>query len=268
MVEEESDGPTLYDVQVALTLSKRGKAPGLSKITTDLLKSFWDLQVGPLLELFQAHCDNPDSVPQRYKYAKVISLFKKGDRNDPNNYRGIFLLDSIGKLFCRIVYCRLQDFYSTRSLYQFGFRKHRSTAQAVWTLRSLIQRSRDQKLCLYLVFIDLVIAFDTVDRHLLFKTLAESGLAPVVRTLVEAIHTTPHGEISSNGSFAVERGVRQGCVVVPFLFNIAMDYLCRRSLNCQDRGFFPIDHLAYADDLVLIAYEEGTMQPKLQNLNN
>ena len=170
---------------------------------------------------------------------------------------------------CAIVYCRLQDFYSTRmDLYQFGFRKHRSTAQAVWTLRSLIQRSRDQKLCLYIVSIDLVNAFDTVDRPLLFKTLAESGLAPVVRTLVEAIHTTPHGEISPNGSFAVERGVRQGCVVVPFLFNIAMDCLCRRSLNCQDRGFFPIDHLAYADDLVLIAYEEGTMHLKLQNLNN
>ena len=269
LVDEEPDGPTQYDVQVALTLSKRGKAPGLSGVTTDLLKTFSDLLVGPLLELFQVHWDNPDSVPQRYKDAKVISLFKKGDRKDPSNYRGIFLLDSIGKLFCRIVYRRLLDFYGTRmDPYQFGFRKQRSTAQAVWTLRNLIQRARDLKKCMYLVFIDLVKAFDTVDRPLLFKTLADLGLAPVVRNLVEAIHTTPYGEITSKSRFAVERGVRQGCVVGPFLFNIAMDYLCRKSLNCADRGSCLIDHLAYADDLVLIAYDENTMHLKLQNLNN
>ena len=76
---------------------------------------------------------------------------------------------------------------------------------------------------MYLVFIDLVKAFDTVDRPLLFKTLADLGLAPVVRNFVEAISTTPHGEINSNSRFAVERGVRQVCVVVSFLFNIAMD---------------------------------------------
>ena len=121
---------------------------------------------------------------------------------------------------------------------------------------------------MYLVFIDLVKAFDTVDRPLLFKTLADLGLAPVVRNLVEAIHTTLHGEITSNSRFAVERGVRQGSVVGPFLFNIAMDYLLRKSLNCADRDSSPIDHLAYADDLVLIAYDEKTMHLKLQSLNN
>ena len=243
----------------------------MSGITTDLLKTFSELLVGPLLELFQVHWDDPDSVPQRYKDAKVISLFKKGDRKDPSNYRGIFifLLDSIGKLFCRIVYRRLLDFYGTgMDPYQFGFRKQRSTAQAVWTLRILLERAGDLKKCMYLVFIDLVKAFDTVDRPLLFKTLVDLGLAPVVRNLVEAIHTTPHGEITSKSRFAVERGVRQGCVVGPFLFNIAMDYFCRKSLNCADRGHLLIDHLAYADDLVLIAYYEKTMLLKLQNLND
>ena len=256
--------------QVALTLSKRGEAPGLSGITTVLLKTFPDLLVEPLLELFQVHWDNPDSVPQRYKDAKVISLFKDGDRKDPSNFhRWIFLLDSIGGLFCRIVYRRLLDFYGTRmDPYQFGFRKQRGTAQAVWTLRNLIQRAKDLKKCMYLVFIDLVKTFDTVDRPLLFKTLADLGLAPVVRNLVEAIHTTPHGEINSNSRFAVGRGVRQECVVGSFLFNIAMDYLCRKSLNCADRGSSLIDQLENADDLVLIAYDEKTMHLKLQNLNN
>ena len=114
------------------------------------------------------------------------------------------------------------------------------------------------------MFIDPVKAFDTVDRPLLFKTLTDLGPAPVVRTLVEAIHTTTYGENSPNSHFAVERGVRQGCVLGRFLFNIAMDYLCR-SLNRADRDYFLIGHLAYADDVVLIAYDEKTMHSKLQN---
>ena len=114
LIDEDPDSSTQCDVQVALTLRKRGKALGLSGITTDLLKTFSVLLVRPLLELFQVHCDNADSVPQRYNDAKVISLFKKGDRSDPSNYRGIFRLDPIGKLFCRIVYRRLLHFYGTR----------------------------------------------------------------------------------------------------------------------------------------------------------
>ena len=118
------------------------------------------------------------------------------------------------------------------------------------------------------MFVDLVKAFDSVDRPLLLKTLADLGLSPIVRNLIEAIHTTPYGEISSNSRFAVERGVRQGCVVGLFLFNIAMDYLYRKSLNSADRDSTLIDHLAYADDLVLIAYDEKTMHLKQQDLND
>ena len=47
-----------------------------------------------------------------------------------------------------------------------------------------------------------------------------------------------------------------------------MDYLYRKSFNCADRDSSLIDHLAYADDLVLIAYDVKTMHSELQNLNN
>ena len=57
--------------------------------------------------------------------------------------------------------------------YQFGFRKVRSTLQAIWSLRNLVQTAREMKTELYILFIDLVKAFDSVDRGALMKTMIE-----------------------------------------------------------------------------------------------
>ena len=119
---------------------------------------------------------------------------------------------------------------------------------------------------------DLVIkALDTVDRPLLFRTLADLGLAPVVRPLAEAIHTTRYGDIPLIVALQLKGELDKGvwwAHSFSTMFNIALDYLCGRSLNSADRDSFLIDHVAYADDLVLIAYDEKTMHSKLQNLNN
>ena len=64
------------------------------------------------------------------------------------------------------------------------------------------------------------------------------------------------------------RGVRQVCVVGPFINNITTDYLWRRSVDCSDRGFQFTDNFGYADDPALVAYDEKTMHYKVQSLNN
>ena len=120
--------------------------------------------------------------------------------------------------------------------------------------------------CLYLVFIDLVKAFDTVNREKLYEILRIQGIDRKMRDMVKSIHTTPFGEITARERFAVMRGVRQGCVLGPFLFTLIFDEICRRALNCEGSETDSIDHLAYADDLVLISRSESEVQEKLRRL--
>ena len=135
---------TSYEVEAAISRSRSHKAPGKSGITIDLIKAFKDLLISPLTDLFQTHWENPSSIPSAYKDAKVVSIHKKGDKMDTNNYRSIFLLDSVGKVFCRIAQrrlCRVVE--AGLDKYQFGFRGGRGTAQAIWALRMRIQKARE-----------------------------------------------------------------------------------------------------------------------------
>ena len=71
--------------------------------------------------------------PDRLKLAKVLPLFKKGDQNSVDNYRPISLLPAISKIFERIVFCQLYDYFDSNDLFyisQYGFRRAHSTELA------------------------------------------------------------------------------------------------------------------------------------------
>ena len=152
--------------------------------------------------MFRKLWENTELVPQKYKDAKVISLYKKGDQMDPGNYRSLFMLEREGKLFCKILKERIDDMTVMRlDRYQFGFRKGRSTLQAIWLLRNLVQTAREEKTDLYMVFIDLVKAFDSVDRGALMNTLIEDGVNNPMRSLIWNIHSGPEGVLEQKYKF-------------------------------------------------------------------
>ena len=93
--------------------------------------------------------------------AEIITLF--------NNYKGISLLNDIGKVFAKIILIRLQKL--AERVYpesQCGFRAGRSTVDIVFSLRQLQEKCREQQMPLYIAFIDLTKAFDLVSRDGLF----------------------------------------------------------------------------------------------------
>ena len=105
--------------------------------------------------------------------ATIITLYKKkGDRIDCNNYRGISLLSIVGKVYARVVLNRLQVL--AERVYpeaQCGFRAGRSTVDMIFSVRQLQEKCREQRRPLYLAFVDLTKAFDTVSRSGLFNLL-------------------------------------------------------------------------------------------------
>ena len=132
-------------------------------------------------------------MPQGMRDANIVTLYKnKGERGDCNYYRGIFLLNIVGKAFACVALKKLQslaDRVYPKS--QCGFRAKRSTIGMISSQRQLQEKCREQRLPLYITFINLTKAFDLVSRSSLFKLLQRISCPPnllkIIRSLLEEI---------------------------------------------------------------------------------
>ena len=104
-------------------------------------------------------------IPKQWRQGLIASLFKKGDAEDPGNYRGITLLNMVGKLFCKILNTRLViRLESEKALHegQAGFREERSCIDNIFTLNEVIQGRMREGKHTYAFFLAVQKAFDTV----------------------------------------------------------------------------------------------------------
>lgn len=160
--------PTLDEVKQAVKTLKSRKAAGEDGIPPEVFKYGGIELIRRLHKLF-LRIWNEEDVPQQLKDATIVTIFKnKGSRTDCGNYRGISLLATAGKVLAKIIQIRIVDnFLSTVSESQCGFRSDRSTVDMIFTARQLQEKCIEQNLDMYAVFIDLTKAFDTVDRRAL-----------------------------------------------------------------------------------------------------
>ena len=123
-------------------------------------------------------CWDEGQVPQELKDATIVHLYKgKGDRSMCDNYRGISLLSIAGKVLAKVLLNRLTmhliDDVVPES--QCGFRKNRGCADMIFTIRQLQEKCIEQQKDLYVLFLDLTKAFDTVSREGVWQILAKLG---------------------------------------------------------------------------------------------
>ena len=134
----------------------------------------------PLINSFFNRIFNSGDFPPSWGQSILVTLFKKGDTNDPNNYRGISLLDVIGKIYTSIITRRITFFtniYDKISESQAGFRQGYSTIDKALVLYSLVnKRLSKKKGKLYVAFVDLTKALDLVKRPKLWEVLLNTGV--------------------------------------------------------------------------------------------
>ena len=122
-------------------------------------------------------CFQEGSFPDSLKIASVIPLHKEGEKSEPNNFRPISLLPTLGKNL---------DFENLNSK-QFGFREKRGTVNAVSTLVELIRSSeRSYTEHTYCTFLDLRKAFDTIDRKILLQMRKMYGIRGPLYNILES----------------------------------------------------------------------------------
>ena len=119
------------------------------------------------------------TFPDVYKIAQVIPLFKGGDKENPNSYRPISLLPTLGKLFEKVLSLRTIKFLDKcdiLSQHQFGFRSKFSTEHAITDIYEKLLHNLDSGLTSCAIFLDLAKAFDSVSHDILLKKLNYYGI--------------------------------------------------------------------------------------------
>ena len=227
---ELAEKPTMTELASAVKKLKNGKAGGSSGILPEMVKAGCCREEfrSFLLDLVHAVWEQRQ-VPRDWSDAILIPIPKRGDLSQCDNWRGISLLEVVGKVMARIFQERLQQVAEDElPESQCGFRKGRGCSDMSFVIRQLVEKSMEHRLKQFLVFVDLKKAYDSVPRAVLWLALERLGVPASVVELVKSFHVDMKAQLSINGQLMeeeveVENGLRQGCTLAPTLFSL---YAC------------------------------------------
>ena len=167
--------------------------------------------------------------PQNWKRSDFISIPKKGNAKECSNYYTIALISYTSKVMLKICQARLQQYVNWEPPdIQAGFRKGRQTKDQIANIHWVIEKAREFQKNIY-CFIDYAKAIDCMNHNKLWKILGEMGIPDHLTCLLrnlcagqEAPARTGHG---TTDWFQTEKGVCQGCILSPGLFNFCAEYI-------------------------------------------
>ena len=215
---------TQIEVIDLINILNPSQSVGPNSIPMKLLKII-GFSVSPLLALLVNQSFQSGIFPDKLKIAKVISLFKKGNPEQPSNYRPVSLLSVFSNIFEKLLYRRLYRFLEVHNVLfslQFGFQENHSIDHALVSLTEAIRNTLDNKRIGCGIFIDLQKAFDTVNHNILLPKLEHYGVRGCVLQWFRSYLSDRKQYVSVNGSdsnlLQIICGVPQGSVLGPLLF--------------------------------------------------
>ena len=249
------------EVKDALKRMKGGKAMGPDGIPIEVWKSFGDVAIIWLTKLFNL-IFRSNMMPDEWRRSILVPIFKnKGDVQSCTNYRGIKLMSHTMKLWERIIEHRLRGVTNVTEN-QFGFMPGRSTMEAIFLIRQLMERYREQKKDLHMVFIDLEKAYDKVPRNIMWWALQKHKVSTKYITLIKDMYdnvvTSVRTSDGDTNDFPINIGLHQGSALSPYLFALVMDEVTR-----DIQGGIPWCML-FADDVVLVDESRTGVDQKLE----
>ena len=270
LYEELNTHVTLEEVVKAIKQLKCGKSAGLDLLLNEFYVYGCEMLTGPLCSLFNCIL-RLGYFPEKWTSGLIVPLHKKGDVNCVENYRGITLLSTLGKLFTRVLNNRLSFWAETYSVYieaQAGFRQNFSTTDNIFNLHGVISHLLNNGKKLYCAFLDFRKAFDYVDRNLLWHKLLALGIRGQIFDVIQSMYKRVKSQVQVGADrteqFECLLGVRQGECLSPFLFAMYLNDI-EESLRRDDFKGVNIGHmkmltLLYADDAVIMSENRDELQ--------
>ena len=185
--------PTEEEIATAMKAMANAKAVGPDGLPAELLKLGLQQDRTILLELHRLATLiwREGKVLQQRKDAVITVLDMKGGKTECGNYRGISLVSHAGKVLLQVVARKLSAYREAKGLLpeeQCGFRPDRSTTDMMFVVRRLQEIGRKAGVSLFMCFIDLQKAYDTVDRTFLWKVLTRIGVPPQMIAVIRQFH--------------------------------------------------------------------------------
>lgn len=247
------------------------KCTGPDNIPVKILK-LGGVLLSPILSNLLNKCMKTGIFPDILKTASITPIYKKGEKSFLSNYRPISVLTHLSKIFERIIYKRLTNFFERFNILdkcQYGFRQNCSTSLAISDLYEQLLSSMDKGFITCCIYLDLAKAFDTVNHNILISKLMHYGIRGNALNLVKSYLTNRMQYVEISGikskSLTVRCGVPQGSVLGPLLFLVYVNDLPNASkLNTR----------MFADDTVLFyshkssKHLEDTINLELQKISN
>jgi len=241
--------------RVTLRLRKGKKAPGPDGVPGRALGVAMEV-LGERFRALANRCLQAGRFPEDWKVGRLCLLRKEGRPADsPSAYRPLVLLNETAKLFEKILADRLvqhlEEVGPGLSEAQFGFRRSRSTTDALATLKERTMAALNGGDMIVAVSLDIRNAFNSLPYETLREALRFHGVPPYLRRVLDAYLANRHVVWERrNGRLAyhlMERGVPQGSVLGPTLWNLGYDWILRGAL-LPGMGV-----LCYADDTLVTA---------------
>lgn len=229
---------------------KNDKAPGKDGLKNSLIKRLCPLILKPLTHIINLSLSS-GIFPESWKTAAVIPIHKDGSKLNTCNYRPISLLPVFSKILEKVANVRLVNFLEKQNIlmpFQFGFRRNRSTENAVTLLLESLATSIDNGQKCIGVFLDLAKAFDTVSPKILIRKLERIGIRGIALDWFSSYLSDRKQYVSLGGYKSsiknLSFGVPQGSILGPTLFTIYINDIS--------------DVLALHEDTQVVCYADDT----------
>ena len=176
------------EIKLAITKLANEKSSGLNDVPPDALKSLSNRNIDILLNFYNAYWKGNIDFDDWHEVC-VVPVPKIGDLGDPNKWRGVTLMDMESKIFIRILCTLLSKIIKLHGVkYQFRSTPGVGCQYGSFTIKTLLHLRHTHNLPTWVLFADLVKAFDTSNHVLIIKVLQRYGCPPNLRSAIERMY--------------------------------------------------------------------------------
>ena len=272
--DDETHDILYEEVEAAVKRLKKNKSPGIDNITGEMIQAGGDR----VAEEIHGICNQiwqEGRVPEEWAKSVIITIPKKGDLAECNNYRTISLLSHVGKILMMVLLERLKAQMEPHlSEEQAGFRTDRSTTHQILILRLIAEKAKRKGRHILNCFIDFRKAFDSIKHDVTCATLRSYGVGARLIRILQNICEVSQSAVRVGGElgdwFKTTVGTRQGDPISPTTF---ISYLERVMDSVRDNGTgvsvhgHKINNLKFADDIDLLEEDRDELQGNLERIN-